>query len=447
MVTATERSGPTPQPAPRGRKGTPSAPPAFPAGGLVSAAAPPLRLPGAHFTVALTFWILGAIGLTWAAPDIARGLFPLPRVAVVTHLFTLGWITTTIMGALYQFLPVALLAPIRSERLAHVSLVLYAPGLALFLFGLLTGSRTILLTGAATFGTGLSLFVGNLVATLKRADERNLSWWSLAGAVTFLVATIVLGVSLAGNLHWNFLGESRFLALGVHLHVAIFGWVMLVVVGVADRLLPMFLLSHGAPEWPGAVAAGMLTAGTGTLLVGHHSLNAPLLLLIGFLLVGGVIAFLAQAALFFRHRKKPSLDPGLRLAAAGLAMLAVGLALAPFFAANGVTAPRIATAYVLALLSALSLFVAGHYYKILPFLIWFHRFGPLVGKQPVPRVVDLYNLRWGNAATALLAIGSLGTVIVTLLGAASVARPVAACFTIGAVIVAAQMFTISRRRP
>ena len=32
----------------------------------------------------------------------------LPRVVAVTHLFTLAWITTSIMGALYQFLPVAL---------------------------------------------------------------------------------------------------------------------------------------------------------------------------------------------------------------------------------------------------------------------------------------------------------------------------------------------------
>ena len=427
----------------------PPAPPVAPlaAGGLVSRSAPPLRLPGEHFAAALTFWLLGAAGLVWVAPDVAQGLFPLPRVVAVTHLFTLGWITTTIMGALYQFLPVALQVPIRSQRLAHVSFALYVPGLTLFVGGMLAGSHRMLLPGAALFGTGLLLFAGNLSASLRRAPDRNLTWWALVGATAALVVTVVLGVSLSGNLRWGYLEADRFLALGVHLHVATAGWVMLVIIGVAHRLLPMFLLSHGASEMPGKVSVGLLAGGVGLLLAVHHALSRVLLGLIALLLVGGVMAFLTQATLFFRHRKKPVLDPGLRLVATALGLLLLALGLSPFFLAHGLSAPRVETAYVLALLGALSLFVAGHYYKILPFLIWFHRFGPLVGKQTVPRVADLYDVRPGNAAVGLLGTGVLGLVVVTLSGATWAARPAASLFAAGAVIVAAQMFDISRRRP
>ena len=42
---------------------------------------------------------------------LAAGNFLSQRLAGVTHLFTLGWLTTTIYGALYQLLPVALGAP------------------------------------------------------------------------------------------------------------------------------------------------------------------------------------------------------------------------------------------------------------------------------------------------------------------------------------------------
>lgn len=414
---------------------------------LAGRMAPPLRLPGEHFAAALVFWLLGAAGLVWVAPDIARGSFPLPRVAAVTHLFTLGWITTTIQGALYQFLPVALQNPIRWPRVAHLSFALYTPGLALFLVGLLGGRPAIMLPGAALFGTGLLLFAANLGATLRKSPERNLTWWALTGAVVSLVSTVILGVSLAGNLRYGYLGEHRFLAMGVHLHVAVAGWVMLVIVGVAHRLLPMFLLSHGASERPGRMAAGLLAGGVALLLVTHHALSRPLVWIIAALLAGGVIAFLVQVALVFRHRKKPTLDPGIRLAVTGMGLLLLALGIAPFFVIEGLSAPRVATAYVAALLSALSLFVAGHYYKILPFLIWFHRFGPLVGKQPVPRVVDLYAQRPGNAAVALLGAGALGLVGATLLGAIPLARPAALLFAAGAVIVAVQMLTISRRRP
>ena len=423
-------------------------PPAGAPGGLVAGNAPPLRLPAEHFAAALAFWLAGAAGLVWVAPELAAGAFPLPRVVAVAHLFTLGWITTSIQGALYQFLPVALGVPIRSTRIAHACFALYVPGLALFVGGLAAGSHPLRMAGAATFGTALLLFVGNLAATLRRAPERTLTWWALAGAATSLLATAVLGISLTGNLHWGYLGAERFLAVGVHLHVAVAGWVMMVMVGVAHRLLPMFLLSHGAPERPGQAALALLGAGVGGLLAFHHGLVPPVLWTIAALLAGGLAAFLVQAALFFRHRRKPALDPGLRLAAVALAFLGVALALAPVFLARGLAAPRIATAYGIALvLGGISLFVAGFYYKILPFLAWFHRFGPLVGKQAVPRVADLYSARTGEAAMALLGLGTAGLVGAALAGAGWAARPAALVFAAGATIVVVQMLLIARRRP
>jgi hypothetical protein len=424
---------------------------AAPAGGAPGAGvpnAPPFLLPGEHFAAALAFWICGAAGLVWVAPDLARGLFPLPRVAAVTHLFTLGWITTTILGALYQFLPVALQVPIRSQRLAHLAFALYVPGLALFVGGLLAAAHPWMLAGAALFGSGLLLFVGNLAATLWRAPQRGLTWWALAAAAVFLTATIVLGVSLAGNLRWNHLGAERFLALGVHLHVAVVGWVMLVMVGVAHRLLPMFLLSHGASERPGWAALVLLATGAGVLLTLHHALSPWAVWSSAALIAAGTFSFLFQAALFLRHRRKPALDPGLRLAMVGLVFLLTALAMAPWFLVQGLAAPRVATAYVIALvLGGISLFVAGHYYKILPFLVWFHRFGPLVGTRAVPRVADLYAASPGNAAVALLGAGAAGLVLATLAGSAGGARAAALLFAAGAAIVTVQMIGIARRRP
>lgn len=431
----------------------PAAPTSAPAPGgagarLAAAGAPPFRLPGEHFTVALIFWVLGALGLVWVAPDLARGAFSLPRVAAVTHLFTLGWITTSILGALYQFLPVALRVPIRSQRLAHLTLLLYAPGLLLFVAALAGGMQRPMLAGVALFAVGLLLFLGNLAATLARAPERNLTWWALVGAAAFLLVTVVLGASLAGNLRWNYLGADRFLALGVHLHVALFGWVLLVMVGVAQRLLPMFLLSHGAREWPARLALTLLAGGVALLVALHHALTPALVAGIAILIGAGVLAFVAQAALFFRHKKKPTLDAGLRLAATGLGFLLLGMALAPAVLVQGLAAPRLATAYGTALvLGAVSLFVAGHYYKIVPFLVWYHRFGMLVGKRPVPRVADLYAPTPANLAAALLGGGALGLVAGTLAGTPALARVAALVFALGAGVVAAQMYTISRQRP
>src|SRR5690606_7780970 len=108
-----------------------------------------------------------------------------------------------------------------SQRMAHVGLMLYLPGLVLFVTGLSMSRLPVMLVGAVLFGSALLMFVGNLAATLRRATARNLTWWALAGAGTALASTVVLGASLAGNLRWGYLGPDRFLAVGVHLHVAI----------------------------------------------------------------------------------------------------------------------------------------------------------------------------------------------------------------------------------
>jgi hypothetical protein len=408
---------------------------------------PTPSLPGSHFAAALVFWTAGALGLVWIAPDLARGAFPLPEVVAVAHLFTLGWITTSIMGALYQFLPVALAVPIRSERVARLTLALYAPGLALFVGGMLAGRSALFLPGAILFSAGLLLFCGNLAATLRRAPQRNLTWWCLLGAAVFLVVTVLFGAALSGNLRWSFLGASRFLALGVHMHVAVAGWVMLVMVGVAHRLLPMFLLSHGGTERPGALAAALLAAGSAIMALLHHALTPALTWAVAAMLVGGVLAFLVQVAVFVRHKRKPTLDPGLRLAMTALGFLLLSLVLGPLFLASGLAPPGLATAYGTALvLGGLSLFVAGHYYKIVPFLAWMHHFGPLVGKQAVPRVADLYSQRPADAAALLLGLGALGLVAAPLSGAATVARIAAIAFAAGALIVTTQMLMVYRRR-
>ncbi len=408
---------------------------------------PRFLLPGEHFAAGVVFLLLGMGGLVWVAPQVAAGWYPSARVAAVTHLFTLGWITTSIFGALYQFLPVALGRPIRSTVLAHATFALFVPGLLGFVGGLFAGVMPLMLAGAAAFGTGVFLFAANLGATLAVAERRDLTWWCLVAADGFLVLTVLLGLTLAGNLRWGYLGVHWWTALGVHLHLALAGWVMMVVIGVAHRLLPMFLLSHGAPERWGRVAGVMVAAGVAVLVVFHHA-PAPLSRwLPAGLLLGGMAAFLAQARAFFAHRVKPRLDPGLRLAGASLAFMGVAAGLGLASVITGFALPRLSTGYVASVVLALTLFVAAHYYKIVPFLVWFHRFGPLVAERPVPRVAELYSARGAMAASWLLSVGAAGVVAGTLLGSGALARAAAAVAAAGGVVEAVQMWKLAWRRP
>ncbi|HEU4763228.1 MAG TPA: hypothetical protein VFS28_01150 [Gemmatimonadales bacterium] len=363
----------------------------------------------------------------------------------MTHLFTLGWLTTSIMGALYQFLPVALGRAIASERVAHLSFALHVPGVALFVTGVASGRETPLLVGITAVATGIVLFLGNLGATLRRAQRRDVTWWAIAFAGAFLAVTLLFGVTLGLNLRSGFLGGARLVALGTHLHVALFGWVLLVIVGVSQRLLPMFLLSHGGRTAPGRWAVGLLAAGAAVLALCHHlpvlGREVP-----AALLGAGVVAYLAQAREYFRRRNRPVLDPGLRLAAAALVVLAAALPLGAAVAARAVGS-RGETAYVATVVLACSLFVTAHYYKIVPFLIWNRYFGPLAGTRPLPRVADLYARPPADLAVALLVAGAAALVAGIAAAVAPAVRAGGALFAGGVAIEAAQLTVTARRRP
>ena len=162
-----------------------------------------------HFVAATLYLIAGAIGLVWIAPELAMGAFPSPHVAGVTHLFTLGWLTTTIIGALCQLLPVALGSPIRSSRIAHVAFWTFTPGAGLFAAGVAASSTLLNHAGVVLVATGVVLTVGNVAATLPRARSRDVTWAAIALAISFLASTLVLGVVLLHNLHTGFIAASR----------------------------------------------------------------------------------------------------------------------------------------------------------------------------------------------------------------------------------------------
>lgn len=416
-------------------------------GALSGAEPPPLSLPGSHFTVATAFLLAGGAGLVVAAPELAAGSFLSPRVTATTHLFTLGWITTSIMGALYQLLPVVLDRAVRWPGVAGVTLVLHGVGLPAFVTGLALPRPALTAAAAATLAVGLSLFVANLSATLKGAPRRDLTWWALAGAAFFLGLTVVVGAALAFNLRWPFMGPARIPALASHIHIALAGWVGLVVAGVGHRLLPMFLLSHGASERPGRWAVGLLAAGAALVFSLHHAPAPWSRLVAGPVLLAGAAALLLQARAFYRARRRPDVDPGMRLAAAALGVVGLGAALGAWQVAVGFGRPGLATAYVAALVLGLSLFVAAHYYKIVPFLVWYHRFGPVAGRRPVPKVAELYAAAGAKAATGLQAVGVLVLVAGIAFQAPGAVRTGAALFLGGAAVEAVQLAGVARRRP
>ena len=364
-----------------------------------------VRLAGEHFAAATFYLLAGAIGLFWIAPELSIGAYPSPRVAGITHLFTLGWLTTTIFGALYQLLPVALGAPIRSIKLGHAEFWTFAPGAGIFAVGVATSNTVLHHVGIGLVGTGVILGVGNVAASLPRAKNRDVTWGAIALAITFLASTLTLGVVLLHNIHTGFLGSARIIVLATHLHVALVGWALMMMVGVSHRLMPMFLLSHGGDTRWTKRALSLLALGVVVLATGLTTRLPAISWLAVSLLEGGVACFLWQARCFYVARVRKKTDVGMRFAGSALVCLGVSALLGPAVLASGATHPRLATIYVtVGLLGGIVMYVVGFFYKIVPLLAWTVRFKDRMGKGTAPTIAQMFSAPVAHVQLALMAL-------------------------------------------
>jgi hypothetical protein len=419
-------------------------PPTAPTPGGMTPATSSIRLAGEHFAASIIYLLAGAAGLVWIAPELAVGAYPSPHVAGVTHLFTLGWITTTIFGALAQLLPVALGAPIRSTRVGHAGFFTFVPGAGLFAAGIASSSLVLEHIGIGLITVGIILEVGNIAASLPRAKNRDVTWGAVIIAISFLASTLVLGAILLHNLHSGFIANARLTTLATHLHVALVGWVLVMIMGVSHRLLPMFLLAHGADTRWTKRALALLTVGVLSLTTGLVSRFAPATWVGAALIDGGIACFIWQAYSFYRVRIRKKIDVGMRFAMTAILFLAVAAVLGSALLVAGPTHARLATMYItVGLLGGIVLYVVGFFYKIVPLLAWTARFRGRMGKGPVPTVAQLYSAKVAHVQLGLMTLavvllaGGIGA------GAAHVTRCGAVLFLAGILLFLTQIARVA----
>ena len=418
------------------------------AGGPIGVAPSPspssVVLSGEHFAAAMLYLVAGAIGLVWIAPELAIGAFASPRVVGVTHLFTLGWLTTTIFGALYQLIPVALGAPLRSVRAGHASFWTFVPGVALFATGIAASLTVLHHVGIALITIGIVLAVTNVASSLPSARSRDVTWAAVVIALCFLSTTLVLGVVLLHNLHTGFIAEARMRVLAVHIHVALVGWALIMIAGVSHRLLPMFLLSHRANTQWTSRALALLGSGVLALCVGLDTRVPAIAWAAVVLLQAGVGCLVWQAFSFYRARVRRRIDVGMRFAGTGLGFLVLSALIGAAVLALGLAHPRLVTIYVmLGLLGGIVLYVVGFFYKIVPLLAWTVRYRNLLAKGTAPTVAATFSSKVAHVQLACMTLGVIALTGGTAAASVHVVRAGAGIYFAGVLLFVSQIVRVA----
>lgn len=422
--------------------------------GLATRYAPSFSLVRAHFAMGIAGSVIFAAAVLLAAWQFEGHHFQAKYLGLV-HLCVLGWLLPIAFGALLQLVPVLFEVPLASERQAWVALALYVLGGVGFVghIGTLSIGWGLPLSGSLLL-SGVWLHAFNLSRSALRnpARARSMTGVFVLSALGWLAFASALGLMLAFHLWRPYLPLNHLIALRAHAHAAGVGFFGLLIMGVGFELLEMFLLSHGAPKWPGWASVALIDVGLVALCV--DQLFGPLQVL-GLAGIGavalGIVFFAVRVRMILARRMRRALDASAWLTGGSVALLLIAAGLAGALSIGQFEPAlhdRLVLAYgVLALPGFMGTVVVGQLHKIVPFLVWLHRFSPYVGLKKVPTASELLDERSRNVQAALMGAGLALLLAGIVVGLASVRVAGAGLFLISMVCCARNLWVVYGRRP
>jgi hypothetical protein len=362
--------------------------------------APPFKLISPFFILGSLFYLLASTSIFFFSSE---NLFMQdPKVLSFVHLYLLGFAMMVIFGAMAQLVPVVLEIGHAAVELFYAIWPLLGIGTTLMVIGFL-GVPALLPYGGTVVLIAMMIFVMEIFATMKKIKKLNLVMTSVLISNTFLFFGIIFGLVMA-------LGYAGVIEVDIisllrsHVYLVIGGYIIITLMGLSVVLLPMFGLSHGFSMKPLEISITLMSISV-LLVVMSSFVESIFIEYIAYsLAVASMILYFYLTYTIFKTRARKEIDIyTLSLMFGYFSMLlALVLGVAYLFVSNEMLI--IASGWLM-FFGFFGFLITGHIYKIVPFLVWFERFSPLVGKEKVPMLVDMVPAKSSQAQFVFSAIG------------------------------------------
>ncbi len=331
--------------------------------GLSTTQAPPITVPFRFFLTAPVFAIL--IGVLFFQYPLELILNRYSNVAIaITHLFTLGIVAMMMLGALQQMLPVlagvVIKKPIIFANIVHISLTLGTLGLS---GGFLYSSNILLIVGAVLLTISFGLFLFTVAFLLFKVKYLTATVNAMKIFIMAAIVTILVGLYLVTAHITSDISSIHYSIVTIHILFAIFGFVLILIMGVAFQVIPMFYVARDFPKdiqnkFP-RVVFGMLIL---FAIFNLFNIDAkPIITILSLL----AIIFAYYAIVSLNNRRRPVFDITLWYWKLSMVSLIVSMFLFILNTDIILVTVILAFGFIYSLLQGMA-------YKIIPFLSWFH---------------------------------------------------------------------------
>ncbi|HYJ64634.1 MAG TPA: cytochrome C oxidase subunit I, partial [Parafilimonas sp.] len=300
-----------------------------------------------------------------------------PHVLAITHIMALGWGTMIILGASHQLVPVIIEGKLYSNALAHISFFLAAVGIPLLAYSFyIFNMGELARCGGVLVLLSILAYIINLSVSILKSKSENVHAIFVLTAAAWLLFTASLGLTLVYNFTLPLLSHDSVHYLPLHAHAGIIGWFLLLVIGVASRLIPMFLISkYNNVKLLWWIYFFINAALILYIILFYFSGNESFTLLPALMLLAAIMLFIFFCYKAMRQRLRRQIDEQIKTS-----LLSVVIMIVPVFLLAAIIISlafiskqniRLVLSYgFLIFFGWLTAMILGMTFKTLPFIVW-----------------------------------------------------------------------------
>ncbi len=367
----------------------------------------PQRLVVRYFAVSTAYLVIAVtLGLL-----MQLGIATYSSFQAHVHIALIGFVSLSIMGAMYQIVPTLQGVELYNPRLAEAQFWLMNIGVlglsASFLSGRAFVAPMALLVALASY-----LFVYIIFATYRRAKAPfNLTMKFFLSALVYFSIAIAIGFILAASStsQSSLFYKGNYLV--GHAHLALLAFVGLTIMGAMYQMLPMLSLRELHSARLGEAQFWLSNLGIVGFSLGALSARKSILMLSSVVVVVGAYVFLYNMYKTLA-KKGGKFDISVKFFASALVYFAIactlGVAIA-IFHKNLLWIDGLLSAHAhLTAMGFVTLTIMGAMYHLVPMLVWMTRYAEKLGREPVPTIAEMFNQRWANIQFAGANLGVAG---------------------------------------
>ncbi|MFT5836382.1 MAG: hypothetical protein ACI9RG_001288 [Sulfurimonas sp.] len=360
---------------------------------------PSIKIMKPYFMLSGFFYLLSMIWLFFINPQ--NALDDLHIIAWV-HVYMLGFVMMAIFSAMAQLGPVVIETKHYNVNVFKYIWIFLTLGLILMIGGFYINMK-LLTYGGFLVLIAMSIYAIEFLLTLKNARRKTSITNAMKMSSLFLLLGIISGLVMASGFN-GYININPNSILKTHTFVLVVGFVILLIMGISIILIPMFGSAKRISDNEFSNSFHTLCIGVITMLLSPFFLTIYLEYIAYALTVSAILLYFYQLFKMTTSRKKAVHDIWAKSMYVGFSSFVVSfLLLISYIFTNDALILKLAMWIML--VGFFGFLIIGNFYKIIPFLIWFQIYSPLIEEQEVPMLHELLPQKLTNLQFLFSSIG------------------------------------------